>query len=252
MKKPRIAIVGYGTMGKVIEKLALEKEFEISAIYDINDPLSKDKILDFDVAIDFTTPDVVLENVKYLSKNKKNIVIGTTGWYNNLELVRKLSEKYQNGILWGSNFSIGMQFFFRIIRKSAELLKSLEDFQVGIIETHHNRKKDFPSGTAITLAKSFTNELTKYSDFTTNPSEAVLDKSKLHITSLRLANVIGDHTVKFDSPYESIELTHSAKNREGFASGVLEAANWINDKKGFYSFDEVLAEIWDEVKDEKM
>jgi 4-hydroxy-tetrahydrodipicolinate reductase len=147
--------------------------------------------------------------------------------------------------VWGSNFSIGMQFFFRVMQKSAEFLKSMPEFEVGITDTHHNRKKDAPSGTAISLAKLFIDENPNYSDYTTDPLESVKDKSKMHISSFRLGNVIGDHTVKIDSPYESIEFTHSAKNRNGFALGVLEAASWIHEKKGFYSFDKVLESMWD-------
>lgn len=244
MKNPRIAIVGYGTMGKAIEEMALEKDFEISGTYDINDPVSKDKILDFDVAIDFTTPEVVMKNIKYLASKKKNIVIGTTGWYSEIEKVRKLAAKYDIGIVWGSNFSIGMQFFFRVTEKSGELLKLLNEFQFGITDIHHNRKKDAPSGTAISLANYLIKGNKNYSGFTLDPTEAVEDKSKIHISSFRVGNVIGEHRILIDSPYESIEFTHSAKNRKGFALGVLEAAKWIKNKKGFYSFDEVLEELW--------
>lgn len=244
MPKPKIAIVGYGTMGKTIEALALQKEFEISSIYDIDDPVTGDSKLDFDVAIDFTTPDVVFENVQYLAEKGKNIVIGTTGWYNKMDLIAEIASKNNVGIVWGSNFSIGMQFFFRVIRKSAQLLKSLEEFEVGVTDIHHNRKKDAPSGTAISLANFFLEETDRYKSITLSPEEAVLDKSKLHISTLRLGSVIGEHSIKIDSPYESIEFKHSAKNRNGFSLGVLEAANWIKDKKGFYGFDEVLASIW--------
>jgi 4-hydroxy-tetrahydrodipicolinate reductase len=248
MKKPRIAIVGYGAMGKAIEQIALENEFEIAATYDIDDPITKDKKLDFDVAIDFTTPDVVMHNIKYLASKKKNIVIGTTGWYSQIEDVKKLAEKYQVGIVWGSNFSIGMQFFFRVIRRSAELLSVLNNFDIGITDIHHTRKKDAPSGTAISLAKLFVQNHPVYKDFSLNPIEVAQDKSKLQISSLRVGNVVGEHTVKIDSPFEEIEFTHSAKNRLGFASGVLEAASWIQNKKGFYGFEQVLESLWNEDK----
>jgi 4-hydroxy-tetrahydrodipicolinate reductase len=244
MDSPRLAIVGYGTMGKTIESLALQKGFEISAIYDIDDPISKDKVLDFDVAIDFTTPTAVLENIHYLAKNKKNIVIGTTGWYDKMDEVRKLAETYDIGILWGSNFSIGMQFFLRVIAKAAKLMNSLDEFEVGINDIHHNRKKDSPSGTAISLANLFIKETDRYNSITLSPEEAVAEKDKLPITALRLGNVVGKHSILIDSPYESIEFVHSAKNRNGFSLGVLEAASWINDKKGFFSFDEVLESKW--------
>jgi len=241
MDSPRLAIVGYGTMGKTIESLALQKGFEISAIYDIDDPISKDKVLDFDVAIDFTTPTAVLENIHYLAKNKKNIVIGTTGWYDKMDEVRKLAETYDIGILWGSNFSIGMQFFLRVIAKAAKLMNSLDEFEVGINES--SQQKRFTKRTAISLANLLLKKLTVIFD-NISPEEAVAEKDKLPITALRLGNVVGKHSILIDSPYESIEFVHSAKNRNGFSLGVLEAASWINDKKGFFSFDEVLESKW--------
>ena len=244
MNNPKIALVGYGKMGKAIETIALQKSFEITGIFDINDHITNVKNLDFDIAIDFTNPEVVLSNVKYLISQGKNVIIGTTGWYDQMDSIRELTEKYNVGVVWGSNFSIGMQFFMQIASKASELLTAMDEFNVGIIDIHHINKLDAPSGTAHTLANIIIENNPKYSSLTLDSQESVRDNSKLPVTSMRLGNVIGEHTVKIDSPYEEIELTHSAKNRYGFANGVLLAANWLHNKRGFYSFDKVLESLW--------
>ena len=241
---PKIAIVGYGSMGKVLEEIAKRKGYPITAIYDIDKPLQSDTNLDFDVAIDFSTPDSFMENINYLASKRKNIVIGTTGWYDKMDEIRTITDKSNIGVVWGSNFSMGMQFFFRIVQRAAILMKKLDEFDVGIIETHHKRKQDAPSGTSISLAKYFLNELFTYDGYSTNPDECVHDPKKIPITSLRLGDVYGEHTVKIDSPYETIELKHIAKNRSGLAMGALEAAKWINHKQGFYSFNDILSSYW--------
>lgn len=241
---PKLGIIGYGAMGKALEEIAKRKGFEITAIYDIANPLTENDSMNFDVAVDFSTSDAVLENIKILAKKRKNLVIGTTGWYDQIDKVKQIAENSNIGVVWGSNFSIGMQFFFRITQRAAMLMKRLDEFEVGIIEIHHKMKKDSPSGTSINLTKFFINELFRYDGYTSDPNEAISDFKKIPISSLRLADVFGDHIIKIDSPYETIELKHSAKNRNGFALGALEAANWINRKQGFYSFNDVLTSYW--------
>lgn len=241
---PSIAIIGYGSMGHTLENVCKSKSVSIAKIYDIDNPLEKDDKLDFDVAIDFSEPNAVFPNLEYLASKRKNVVIGTTGWYERVDEAKKITESNGIGVVWGSNFSMGMQFFFRIIQKTAILMKKLDEFEVGIIETHHNKKKDAPSGTSIALSKFFINELFKYNGTSTNPGECVNDHKKLPITSLRLGDVFGEHIVKIDTPYEVIELKHEAKNRNGFAHGALEAARWVNKKQGFYNFNDILSSYW--------
>lgn len=241
---PTIAIVGYGSMGHTLENVCKAKGVQISKIYDLNNPLESDEKLEFDVAIDFSEPKAVLTNLKHLASKRKNVVIGTTGWYDQLDEAKKIAESNGIGVVWGSNFSMGMQFFFRIIQRTAILMKKLDEFDVGIIEVHHNRKVDHPSGTSQALAKYFINELFKYDGWTNNPDESINNPKKLPIASVRLGDVFGEHTVKIDSPYDVIELTHIAKNRNGFANGALEAAKWINKKQGFYNFTDILSSYW--------
>ncbi len=241
---PNIAIIGYGSMGKTLEEIAIKKGYTISKIYDIDNPLTEDDPMNFDVAIDFSNASAVLNNIKTLSKKRKNLILGTTGWYEQMEEIRQIADNANIGVVWGSNFSIGMQFFYRITQRAAVLMKKLDEYEIGIIETHHKLKKDAPSGTSINLAKFFINELFQYDGYSSNPNDVIGNGKKLHIASLRLGDVIGEHTVKIDSPYETIELVHKAKNRKGFALGALEAARWINHKQGFYSFNDVLSSYW--------
>ncbi len=241
---PSIAIIGYGSMGHTLESVCKSKGIQIAQIYDVDNTLEQDIKLDFDVAIDFSEPNAVIPNLEYLASKRKNVVIGTTGWYDKIDEVKKITESNGIGVVWGSNFSMGMQFFFRIIQKTAILMKKLDEFEVGIIETHHNNKKDAPSGTSIALSKFFINELFKYDGISTDPNECTKDHKKLPITSLRLGDVFGEHIVKIDTPYDVIELKHEAKNRSGFANGALEAARWVNKKQGFYNFTDILSSYW--------
>jgi len=241
---PTIALIGYGSMGHILENVCKSKNIKIAQIYDLDNPLEKDDKLDFDVAIDFSESNAVIPNLKYLASKRKNLVIGTTGWYDQVEKAKKITESNNIGVVWGSNFSMGMQFFFRIVQRAAILMKKLDEFEVGIIEVHHNKKKDAPSGTSQSLAKFFINELFKYDGISNDPSECINDHKKLPITSLRLGDVFGEHIVKIDTPYEVIELKHEAKNRNGFANGALEAARWINKKQGFYNFNDILSSYW--------
>jgi 4-hydroxy-tetrahydrodipicolinate reductase len=243
-KIPKIAIIGYGAMGKELESIALEKGFQITNIFEIDNPLSKATELNFDVALDFSTPESVMDNIKILAENRKNIVIGTTGWYDKFDLVRNIIDKYNIGAVWGSNFSIGTQLYLNIIQHLSLLIKRMDNFDIGIEEIHHKHKKDFPSGTSINIAKTFIKELFRYNSYTTNPAEAIQDSKKIPISSLRTGEVVGIHKVILDSEYETLEFSHIAKNRRGFAVGALEAARWVNNRTGFYGFEEVISTYW--------
>ena len=243
-KIPKIAIIGYGAMGKELESIALEKGFQITNIFEIDNPLSKAPELNFDVALDFSTPESVIENIRILAENRKNIVIGTTGWYDKFDMVRNIIDKYNIGAVWGSNFSIGTQLYLNIIQHLSLLIKRMDNFDIGIEEIHHKHKKDFPSGTSINIAKTFIKELFRYNSYTTDPAEAIQDTKKIPISSLRTGEVVGIHKVILDSEYETLEFAHIAKNRRGFAVGALEAASWINNRTGLYGFEEVISTYW--------
>lgn len=238
MNLPKIAIVGYGKMGKEIEHLALNENFIITDIFDINKQLDINKQYDFDVAIEFTSPETVIENIEKLANLKKNIVVGTTGWYDKLELVERITNQNQIGLVWGSNFSIGMNLFFKLIEYSSKLFNKFEQYDPFLYEIHHNKKKDSPSGTAVTLSEILLNHIDRKD--TVNTTNIDIKPNELSVTSSRGGSVPGTHTITFDSLADSIELTHTARNRSGFAFGSLEAAKMIYNRKGFYNFQNII------------
>jgi 4-hydroxy-tetrahydrodipicolinate reductase len=244
MENLKIAILGYGQMGKEIERQAIQKGFKVTDIFDIDAPIEENKSYDFDVAVDFTQPDSLENNVRVLSSLGKNIVIGTTGWYDNREKIQKMIQSANTGCIWGSNFSIGMHMFIRIIEEASKIANKQDDYDVFMHEIHHKRKKDSPSGSAITLAQVILNNVNRKTQILDETSKGKIKDDALHLSSTRGGEITGTHTVYFDSEADTIELTHRAKNRGGFASGALLAAEWIKDKKGFFEFNELLKEKW--------
>ena len=241
---PKIAIIGYGSMGREIEKQAIEKGFTITDIFEIDNPVLDTKKYDFDVAIDFSFPDSVLDNVSKLSRLKKNIVLGTTGWKQHEKEIKNLISDNNTGMVYGSNYSIGMNVFFNIVKKASSLIDMLPDYDVMINEIHHARKKDSPSGTALSIAEIILNNIARKTKILDVPSKGAIEKDALHVTSSRVGDVTGTHTVFIDSPADTIELIHRAKNRSGFALGALLAAQWIYGKKGYYNLNDVLNDVW--------
>ncbi len=220
----KIAIVGYGKMGHMVEGLASAAGHEIAARFDIDKPFTAG---DFDVAIDFSFPTAVVENVRVVSAAGVNLVVGTTGWFEHLDEVKSIVAAAGTGLIYGANFSVGANLFFRIIREAAELLKAHKDFEPWVWEMHHSAKKDAPSGTALKLAAQL---------------EQIYGRGGFSVSSTRAGGAPGTHTVGFDSLADSITLTHTARSREGFALGALFAAQWIRGRKGCYEFSEALWE----------
>jgi 4-hydroxy-tetrahydrodipicolinate reductase len=241
---PKIALVGYGTMGKEIERLARLESIKITNIFDEYKPLTENQDYQFDVAIDFTVPDAVFKNVDILTKLRKNIVIGTTGWYDNLDLVKDMAEKRSAGVVWGSNFSVGMQIFYKIADYSSQLFNKVEGYDVFLHEIHHKRKKDSPSGTAITLSDIILKNTDSKNEKLISTPTSRIGTNELHVSSTRGGEVPGTHTIYYDSSDDTIEMTHRARNRTGFAHGALLAAKLIHKKKKFYEFGDLLKELW--------
>ncbi len=233
MNKPKIAIVGYGRMGKEIEKLAKENGFTITDIFDIHNPITKAKY-DFDVAIDFTTADAFLENLNIYVDIEKNVVVGTTGWFDKLDYVKSIIEQSNIGLVYSSNFSIGIQIFFKVIQEISAIINNYPNYDIIISEIHHKNKRDFPSGTALKISEIILQTIERKNKWITTPSG--LSDECLQISSIRVGNEVGTHTVLFDSEFDSIELTHRAKNRLGFAYGALLACEFIFGKKGLYEY----------------
>src|SRR3989344_3848020 len=220
--KIKIALIGYGKMGKEIDILCNEsKIFEVISISfkKKDDSLDLKGIAKADVAIDFTSKDVVLQNIEEVAKIGVNLVIGTTGWYDHLQEVKKIATKYKIGLLYAPNFSIGANIFFRMAAFSAKLFAKFPDYDVYGLEIHHKAKLYSPSGTALKIASQI---------------------EGLNFTSIRAGRNPGFHEVVFDSQADSITISHQAHNRLGFAKGALVAAEFIKNKKGVFAFEDVV------------
>ena len=241
----KLAIIGYGQMGNLIEKLATEYDFEIVSIIDplLDNEISKESLAGAEVCIEFTTPDVAFTNIQKICDLGKNMVVGTTGWLDKLDAVRKLVQKNEIGMVYGSNFSFGMNLFFQMFNSATKLMNKIEDYEVFGLELHHNIKKDSPSGTA----KILSDIVLKNTDGKTSAQFEKLDrkikKNEFHFGSVRAGNIPGTHLIGFDSAADTIELKHTARNREGLAIGALKAAEWITKKKGLYDFTAHFSEI---------
>ncbi len=247
----KIAIIGYGKMGREVENIARETEIEIASRIDPVaeeadfKEISKESIGDADVCIDFTQPETAIPNLEKISELGKNTVIGTTGWYEQEKKARKIVEKAGTGCIYASNFSIGVNLFFRMVKEGARLLNCFPEYDCFAVEQHHKRKKDSPSGTAKSIGDILLKELDSKDKIETGRLDRQIDERELHLASVRGGHVPGTHSVFFDSEADTIELKHTARNRKGFATGAVKAAEWIKGKKGFFSIDDMMKEILD-------
>jgi 4-hydroxy-tetrahydrodipicolinate reductase len=240
-EKFRIALVGYGQMGREIERLASERGIDVAARYTSHSPLGDEPVAPFEAAIEFSRPDAAVGNIERVLGWGKPIVVGTTGWLSRIDEVQRAVDTFQGRVIYGSNFSIGVNLFFKLVRQAGELFDDREMYDVAVHEIHHTRKADSPSGTAITTANILLEEIARKQSLLTDPAQGKIDPSALHVTSQRLGATIGTHIVAFDSEADTLELTHRAKNRSGFALGALLAAQWIVDKEpGIYRFEDIL------------
>lgn len=227
-----LAIVGYGKMGRMIERVAQARGHAIVARFDIENNaggrgLTRESLAGVDVAIEFSTPGTVIDNIRRLAELKVPVVVGTTGWYDRLDEVRSLVDAAGASLVYGANFSIGMNLFFRIVREAATLFAAHLEYDPFLIEHHHKFKKDAPSGTAIVIADLMRQA---YGERTPQP------------VAVRAGYVPGTHQAGFDSEADTITLTHTARNREGFAAGAVLAAERLAGRPGLYEFSELLFE----------
>jgi 4-hydroxy-tetrahydrodipicolinate reductase len=224
--RQRLAIVGYGKMGRLVEQLAPEYGFDVALKLDEFNNVDRagctaENFQDIDVAIEFSIPHAVVANVEAIAKLGVNMVVGTTGWQQDLERVRTAVEGSGIGLVWSPNFSIGVKIFANIVEKAAELLKNEPEFEAWAWEIHHSAKKDAPSGTLLKLVEDM-----KKAGYA----------ARIDVGSNRAGRIPGTHEIGFDSSADTITLRHTARNREGFARGALRAAQWIAGKKGFHEF----------------
>ena len=227
----KFAILGYGKMGKEVEKILLARQQEIVAVIDNDEDWRQqwERFLSADVAVEFSMPAVAMDNFKKCFENHIPLVAGTTGWYDHMEEVMEACRQQKASFIFGSNFSIGVNIFFKINELLADIMRQQPSFEVKIEETHHITKKDAPSGTAIHLAKIIENQYK--------------DAKEVPITSYRLTDVPGIHKVTYQSENETIELTHTAKNRVELAQGAVKAALWLLQHPGIYDFKEIALAI---------
>jgi 4-hydroxy-tetrahydrodipicolinate reductase len=228
----KIALIGHGAMGKLIETLAAGRQHEITTVIDdrsagLSAADLADKLRGSDVGIDFSVAEAVVRNVEACMIAGVALVEGTTGWNAKKDEVEKLVQGHGGSFVFGANFSIGVNLFYRIADHAAELFAKFPEYEVFIEEQHHSRKKDAPSGTALKLKEVVAKRITR----------------DLSVSSTRAGNIPGTHRVGFDGPADQILLEHSARSREGFAGGALLAAEWVVGKKGFYEFDEVIKSL---------
>jgi 4-hydroxy-tetrahydrodipicolinate reductase len=232
-------------MGKEVERIALERRMEISARVDIDSPtLSIEGVRNSDVAIHFAIPSIVLRHVEELARLGKPIVLGTTGWQHERAAVQKIVKSAGTGLVYASNFSVGVNLLYRLVREAGSLFDRFAEYDVAVQEIHHKDKLDAPSGTALSIADMLLKTIRRKKEILAGSPEGKIRPEQLQITSGRSGAVVGTHRVTFDSPADSIEITHSAKNRAGFALGAVLAAEWIRGKKGMFTFDDVLEDLF--------
>ena len=224
-----IAIIGDGKMGQAIRQLALEMGWNVSAMLGERESaggsgVNAGTLGNADVAVEFTQPDAAVENIKSSLRARVPVVVGTTGWYDALPEVTRIAKETGTGLLWSPNFSLGVNVLIELARYAGTLMRPLEGFDAHIVETHHTRKKDAPSGTAMAIGKAASDTLDR----------------PIQTTSIRTGSVPGTHELIFDGMFEQLSLTHIARDRRVFAEGALQAAGWLIGKKGVFTMRDVL------------
>ncbi len=243
-----IAIVGYGRMGHQIESVLLEKGItpkvkidKFSKDADFNSVDSR-SLAGIDIAIDFALPDDIMVRVEHYVKNGVSVVMGTTGWFDRIDEVKNMvGEKI--GFIWSGNFSIGVNVFFRLVKYASSIFDKLPDYDKLVYEIHHKEKKDSPSGTALMIGNMILEASSEKNSIVTSELNRKIADNELHVASVRGGYYPGTHSVQFDSLADTIELKHTARNREGFAYGAALASSWLYGKKGFFNIDDLMNSI---------
>ena len=236
----KIALIGYGKMGKAIETIALEKGHEVVLKIDIDNvaDFTSENLAKADVAIEFTGPHSAVENIKKCIESGIAVVSGSTGWLNQWEEIKTFCEAKKGTLVYASNYSIGVNLFFEVNKYLAELMNNYPEYDVTMKEIHHTQKKDAPSGTAITLAEQVLERIARKKGW--NNGDAAQDETSLTILSERIDPAPGTHHVKYASAIDDIEIIHTAHNRIGFAGGAVKAAEFAVAHKGIFGMKEVL------------
>ncbi len=238
----KIVLLGYGKMGKEIEKIALDRKHEIILKVDEtnHNSITKEQLAVADVAIEFSTPHTVEENIYKCFNAGLPIVVGTTGWYDNFEKIKTDCTKGNNSLFHATNFSVGVNLFFKVNKYLAELMNNYPEYNVSMEEIHHIHKLDKPSGTAITLANQVIEKLNRKKKWSVDSDLGQNDAATLYIEDKREGEVPGTHILKYSSDIDDIEIMHKAHNRKGFALGAVMAAEFLHDKKGIYTMSDLV------------
>ena len=236
MTKMRILLVGYGKMGRTIEKIALSRGHAIAGRIDIDNHHELSTAV-ADVAIEFSSPHAAFENVRSCLLSGIPVVCGTTGWLDRRKEIEQLTTEKAGAFFYASNYSPGVNIFFKLNEHLAKMMSAFSTYEISLDEVHHTQKKDAPSGTAITLAEGIMKHISQKKSWV---NESTSDPQQLSIQSFRIDDVPGTHVVKYSSPVHDLEIKHIAHTREGFALGAVMVAEWIREKKGVLSMDDFL------------
>ncbi|MBN1439435.1 MAG: 4-hydroxy-tetrahydrodipicolinate reductase [Anaerolineales bacterium] len=245
----KIALIGYGRMGRTVRQFAEARGHTITAVVDplgggeCRKEITAEALADAEVCIDFTTPQTAVENIRCVAMLGKNMVIGTTGWYNRIEDVKRTVAEHKVGLIWSGNFSLGVNALFRIIGCAARMFDRLPEYDVLGHEFHHKGKADSPSGTAAMLGNILLQNIARKRRLVTDKLDRKIEPDEIQFSSTRGGAIPGTHLVLFDSPVDTIEIRHTARGREGFAAGAVTAAEFIRGKKGVYSIDDLMNEV---------
>lgn len=237
----KIGLIGYGKMGKAIEEIAIDRGHEIVFRSNSSQPIDSEMLTSADVAIEFTKPSLAVGHIEKAIESKIPVVVGTTGWNEQLEYVSHLVNQNNGTLLHASNFSIGVNILFEINERLAKLISNYPEYQSTIEEIHHLQKLDAPSGTAITLADGILANNSNYNSWICGVGEEPnISANQLGVTAYRLPDVPGTHTIKYASEIDTITISHEAHSRKGFALGAVVAAEWIFNKQGIFTMKDVL------------
>lgn len=232
----RVLLVGYGKMGKIIERVALERGHTIAGRIDIDNRHELETV-QADVAIEFSRPEAAFENIKRCLERGIPVVCGTTGWLDRKEEIEIYCKEVNSAFFYASNYSLGVNIFFKVNEYLARIMNNFGEYEIQLDEIHHTEKKDAPSGTAITLAEGVLHNISRKKSWVNEDTD---NQSQLAIKSFRIGDVPGTHVVKYASAIDDIDIKHTAHSREGFAKGAVMVAEWIKDKKGVLNMNDFL------------
>ncbi len=245
--KMKIAIIGYGAMGRMIESIAQKKGYDIVTVDPKADAsyssIDKESMKGVDVAIDFSLPATVLLNIDKYCELKVNAVIGTTGWYDHVDEVKKKVERAGIGLLWSSNFSIGVNMYFKIIEAASKIIDKVPDYDVWAYELHHHNKADSPSGTAKSISQILIDNISRKKSAVYDKLDRKIEPSEIHFSSIRGGPVNFEHTIGFDSDADCITIKHAARHRGGYALGAVLASEFVKGKSGFFGMEDFMEQL---------